>query len=92
MAFRFSPRTSRLNHLSNLQVLRTPSLHRSFHASTVNMTVKTFFDVAWTGPTVQVDSNGKETIVDKSPKGTFGLPLSTPHLLVAGSMPSIRGL
>jgi len=73
MAFRFSPRISHLNHhLSRLpQVHRNP-IYRSFHASTANMTVKTYFDVAWKGPTVQVDSNGKITANDEKPVDQSG--------------------
>jgi peptidylprolyl isomerase len=32
---------------------------RNFHASTANMTIKTFFDVTWEGPVL--DASGKPT-------------------------------
>lgn len=48
---------------------------RSFHASSANMVIKTYFDCEWTGPEVSVDSNGNVTNTGREPKGE--LPLSS---------------
>lgn len=50
----------------NLQQHFQPSYHRNFHASPSTMTKTVYFDCAWKGPEVTVDSNGKVTNVDKS--------------------------
>lgn len=44
----------------------TPSLNRSFHASSANMAIKTYFDCQWTGPQLTCDINGKVTSKDDS--------------------------
>jgi len=41
--------------------LRAPLNKRFFTPSATNMVIKTYFDCTWTGPEVQVDSNGKVT-------------------------------
>ena len=41
--------------------LRTPLNKRFFSPTASNMVIKTFFDVTWTGPEVQVDSKGNVT-------------------------------
>lgn len=48
-----------------------PTFHRSFHASAANMVKNVYFDVQWTGPEAQVDSNGKITSLDKAEKRTL---------------------
>ena len=51
---------------STINTTFTPSLTRSFHASSANMAIKTYFDVQWTGPKITVDESGKVTDNDKS--------------------------
>ncbi|KAK7190298.1 phosphatidylinositol transfer protein csr1 [Paraphaeosphaeria sporulosa] len=41
--------------------LRAPLNKRYFSPSTANMVIKTYFDVSWYGPEVQVNSNGDVT-------------------------------
>ncbi|OAF98812.1 cyclophilin 1 long isoform [Paraphaeosphaeria sporulosa] len=41
--------------------LRAPLNKRNFSPSTANMVIKTYFDVSWYGPEVQVNSNGDVT-------------------------------
>ncbi|KAM0706687.1 hypothetical protein Q7P35_006016 [Cladosporium inversicolor] len=51
---------------STINTTFTPSLTRSFHASSANMAIKTYFDVQWTGPKITVDESGKVLDNDKS--------------------------
>lgn len=51
---------------STINTTFTPSLTRSFHASSATMAIKTYFDVQWTGPKLTVDESGKVLDNDKS--------------------------
>lgn len=51
---------------STINTTFTPSLTRSFHASSANMAIKTYFDCQWTGPQITVDDNGKVISKDDS--------------------------
>jgi peptidylprolyl isomerase len=39
---------------------------RSFHASSANMAIKTYFECQWTGPQLTCDMSGKVTSKDDS--------------------------
>ncbi|KAF2261409.1 hypothetical protein CC78DRAFT_546710 [Lojkania enalia] len=56
---------------------RTPLNRRFFHPSAPNMVVKTYFDLTWTGPEVQIDSQGNVTstgaVKDQSGRINFEL-------------------
>ena len=51
---------------STINTTFTPSLTRSFHASSATMAIKTYFDCEWTGPQITVDDNGKILSKDDS--------------------------
>ncbi|GAB7329808.1 hypothetical protein MBLNU13_g01530t1 [Cladosporium sp. NU13] len=51
---------------STINTTFTPSLTRSFHASSATMAIKTYFDCKWTGPLITVDDNGKVISKDDS--------------------------
>lgn len=51
---------------STINTTFSPSLTRSFHASSATMAIKTYFDCQWTGPQITVDDNGKITSEDKT--------------------------
>jgi peptidylprolyl isomerase len=64
---------------ARLSTLRSASLTNStakrfFTPSAYNMTIKTYFDVSWTGPEVQVDSSGNVTST-----GSVKGKLPSPH-------------
>jgi len=42
------------------------NFNRSFHASSANMAIKTYFDCQWTGPQYTCDINGKVQSKDDS--------------------------
>jgi peptidylprolyl isomerase len=46
---------------SQSSTLRAPLNKRFFSPSVANMVMKTYFDVSWYGPEVQVNSNGDIT-------------------------------
>jgi peptidylprolyl isomerase len=41
--------------------IRAPANKRFFTPSAYNMTIKSYFDVAWEGPEVEVDKSGNVT-------------------------------
>lgn len=49
---------SRLPHLFRFQQLGNTLLKRRFHQTTANMVVKTYIDLEWDGPEVEVDEKG----------------------------------
>ena len=51
---------------STINTTFSPSLTRSFHASSATMAIKTYFDVQWTGPQITVDDSGKTVSSDTS--------------------------
>lgn len=54
---------------STINTTFSPSLTRSFHASSATMAIKTYFDCQWTGPQITVDDNGKVLSKDDSAVG-----------------------
>src|SRR5215472_18767601 len=64
---------------------------RSFHATSANMTIKAYFECAWKGPKVKVDSKGNASIESpeavgecphqqkSSARPPAGLEVSAPH-------------
>ncbi|KAF1966740.1 hypothetical protein BU23DRAFT_603375 [Bimuria novae-zelandiae CBS 107.79] len=70
-AFRTS--TSLLSSFRSSQsTLRSPLNKRFFTPSAANMVIKTYFDVSWHGPEVQVNSNGDITSKGADPKDQQG--------------------
>ena len=72
--------------------LRNPSNKRFFTPSAANMVIKTYFDVTWTGPEVQVDQKGNVTSTG-AVKGKLlpiaPLCLSAPRLFITVVVNSI---
>lgn len=67
----------RATNISSLRTITRPSItvlntslsptSRAFHATAADMTVKAFFEVEWTGPSVKADpKSGKVLSIDKS--------------------------
>src|SRR5579871_1688946 len=44
---------------------------RSFHTTSANMTIKAYFDCAWKGPKMKVDSKGNATVESPDPVGEW---------------------
>jgi len=69
------PRLPLQSFPSLFQPSRKPFTHnyRRFHASTINMTIKCYFDVTWEGPIL--DANGKPTskVAEQSGRINFNL-------------------
>lgn len=65
---------------SQSSTLRAPLNKRFFTPSTANMVIKTYFDVSWYGPEVQVNDNGDITSKGAE-KGK--LPLAGPQNCIA---------
>ncbi|KAF2278914.1 cyclophilin 1 long isoform [Westerdykella ornata] len=72
-----SPLLSTLRSASSSITFRAPCNKRFFTPSAANMVVKTFFEVSWTGPVIEVDSKGNVTkegeVKDQSGRINFNL-------------------
>jgi peptidylprolyl isomerase len=83
-AFRRSATTNSLR-------LRAPVQQRFFTPSAANMVIKTYFDVNWTGPEVQVDQRGNVTNVGpvkgKLPRTLLLLLLESSVVLSSCALP-----
>jgi hypothetical protein len=70
----FFPPSSSAKLFNSSRILNNKPTYRYFSASAANMTIKAYFDCAWTGPTVEVDQKGNVTSVSKDTKGECAPP------------------
>ncbi|KAF2767860.1 hypothetical protein EJ03DRAFT_295920 [Teratosphaeria nubilosa] len=76
--FSLTATTSSLSKFStNTSALRSATrastnFNRSFTASAANMTIKTYFDIEWTGPYYKTDASGKVIDKDTADKARTG--------------------